>query len=290
VVITMGCGDACPIYPGKRYEDWELQDPAGQPVEVVRRIRDDIDTRVQQLLGELVPAGANHPTHCRTREAVMRLVVIGGSDAGIAAALRARELDPSVEATVVVADAFPNFSICGLPYHLSGDVPDWRSLTHRTTADLEQAGIQLPLDHTPQVIDPARRQVTVTSQRSGERQLGYDRLVIGTGAVPARPPIDGLDLDGVHVLHTMADTFALHQALTAGAGSAIIVGGGYIGLEMAEAFTTRGLTVTFVEQAPAVMPTVDLDLGRVLGEELGRHGVQVVNDVTVKPSTKPLAA
>ena len=56
VVITMGCGDACPIYPGKRYEDWQLQDPAGQPVEVVRRIRDDIDGRVQQLLGELVPA------------------------------------------------------------------------------------------------------------------------------------------------------------------------------------------------------------------------------------------
>ena len=58
VVVTMGCGDACPIYPGRRYEDWELQDPAGQPVEVVRRIRDDIDTRVQQLLGGLVPAGA----------------------------------------------------------------------------------------------------------------------------------------------------------------------------------------------------------------------------------------
>ena len=58
VVITMGCGDACPIYPGKRYEDWELDDPAGQPVEVVRRIRDDIDARVQQLLAELVPAGA----------------------------------------------------------------------------------------------------------------------------------------------------------------------------------------------------------------------------------------
>ena len=56
VVVTMGCGDACPIYPGKRYEDWELDDPAGQPVEVVRRIRDDIDVRVQQLLAELVPA------------------------------------------------------------------------------------------------------------------------------------------------------------------------------------------------------------------------------------------
>ncbi len=211
----------------------------------------------------------------------MRLLVIGGSDAGIAAALRARELDPSVEATVVVADAFPNYSICGLPYYLSGDVPDWRNLAHRTTADLEQAGLQLLLDHTAQAIDPGSKQVTVTSQH-GERQLGYDQLVIGTGAVPVRPPIDGLDLPGVHVLHTMGDTFALHQALAAGARSAIIVGGGYIGLEMAEAFCARGLAVTLVEQAPAVMPTVDAELGRLLGEELRRHDVQVVNDVTIK--------
>jgi NADPH-dependent 2,4-dienoyl-CoA reductase/sulfur reductase-like enzyme len=212
----------------------------------------------------------------------MRLLVIGGSDAGIAAALRARELDPSVDATVVVADAFPNFSICGLPYYLSGDVADWRDLAHRTTRDLEQAGIQLLLDHTAQRIDPAGKQVTVTSERGGERRLGYDRLVIGTGAVPVRPPIDGLDLDGVHVLHTMGDTFTLHQALAAGARSAAIIGGGYIGLEMAEAFSARGLDVTLVEQAPAVMPTVDSELGRLLGEELRRHAVQVVNDVTVK--------
>jgi pyruvate/2-oxoglutarate dehydrogenase complex dihydrolipoamide dehydrogenase (E3) component len=80
----------------------------------------------------------------------------------------------------------------------------------------------------------------------------------------------------------MGDTFALHQALTAGARSAVIVGGGYIGLEMAEAFTARGLDVTVVEQAPAVMPTVDLELGRLLGEELRRHGAHVVNDVTLK--------
>jgi pyruvate/2-oxoglutarate dehydrogenase complex dihydrolipoamide dehydrogenase (E3) component len=80
----------------------------------------------------------------------------------------------------------------------------------------------------------------------------------------------------------MGDTFALHQALAAGARSAVIVGGGYIGLEMAEAFTARGLAVTLVEQAPAVMPTVDVELGRLLGEELGRHDVEVVNDVTVK--------
>jgi NADPH-dependent 2,4-dienoyl-CoA reductase/sulfur reductase-like enzyme len=80
----------------------------------------------------------------------MRLLVIGGSDAGIAAALRARELDSSADVTVVVADAFPNFSICGLPYYLSGDVPDWRDLAHRTTTDLEQAGIQLRLTTPPE--------------------------------------------------------------------------------------------------------------------------------------------
>jgi NADPH-dependent 2,4-dienoyl-CoA reductase/sulfur reductase-like enzyme len=211
----------------------------------------------------------------------MHLLVIGGSDAGISAGLRARELDPTVEVSLLVADAYPNFSICGLPYYLSGDVADWRDLAHRTTSDLDVAGLQLLLDHTAQVIDPAAKQVTITSEHS-ERQLGYDRLVIGTGAVPVRPPIDGLDLPGVHVLHTMGDTFAVHQALTAGARSAVIVGGGYIGLEMAEAFTARGLSVTVVEQASAVMPTVDVELGRLLGEELGRHDVQVVNDVIVK--------
>jgi NADPH-dependent 2,4-dienoyl-CoA reductase/sulfur reductase-like enzyme len=213
----------------------------------------------------------------------MRLLVIGGSDAGIQAALRARELDASVEVTVVLADAFPNFSICGLPYYLSGDVADWRSLAHRTTADLEAAGIRLLPDHTARAIDHRDRQVTVTSRRGGERTLAYDRLVVATGAVPVRPPIQGLELDGVHVLHTMGDTFALQQALAGGGPrSAVIVGGGYIGLEMAEAFTARGLAVTLVEQAPAVMPTVDVELGRLLVAELDRHGVQVVNDVVVK--------
>ena len=212
----------------------------------------------------------------------MRLLVIGGSDAGISAGLRARELDPSVEVSLLVADAYPNFSICGLPYYLSGDVPDWRDLAHRTSADLEAAGLELLLHHTARTIDPVAKQVTVTDPGGAERQLSYDRLVIGTGAVPVRPPIDGLDLLGVHVLHTMADTFTLQQDLTGDAGSAIIVGGGYIGLEMAEAFTARGVSVTLVDQAPAVMPTVDHELGELLGQELGRHEVHVVNDVTIK--------
>jgi NADPH-dependent 2,4-dienoyl-CoA reductase/sulfur reductase-like enzyme len=78
----------------------------------------------------------------------MHLVMIGGSDAGISAALRARELDPGADVSVVVADACPNFSICGIPYYVSGEVAHWRNLAHRTTADLEATGMSLRLDTT----------------------------------------------------------------------------------------------------------------------------------------------
>ena len=138
VVVTMGCGDACPIFPGKRYLNWELDDPAGQDVEHVRPIRDDIERRVRHVARRDRRAGSVTADLFvpATREAasMSRLVIVGGSDAGISAGLRARELDPHVEPLLIVADAFPNFSICGIPYHVSGEVPDWRSLAHRTRA------------------------------------------------------------------------------------------------------------------------------------------------------------
>src|SRR6266567_992850 len=114
----------------------------------------------------------------------MHLVAVGGSDAGISAALRARELDPSAEVTVVVADAYPNFSICGIPYYLSGEVTHWRNLAHRTIADLEATGMSLRLDTTARRIDVGGRKLLVTSAGGTEELLGYDKLVIGTGAVP----------------------------------------------------------------------------------------------------------
>src|SRR5216684_4698846 len=111
----------------------------------------------------------------------MHLVAIGGSDAGISAALRARELDPGCEVTVVVADAYPNFSICGIPYYLSGEVTHWRNLAHRTLADLEAAGMRLRLDTTARRIDVAARKLLITSPGGGEELLGYDKLIVGTG-------------------------------------------------------------------------------------------------------------
>ena len=221
------------------------------------------------------------------------LVVVGGSDAGISAALRARELDPDVEVSVVVADAYPNFSICGTPYHVSGDVPDWRNLAHRTVSDLEATGMRLALDTRAEQIDVAGRRVLLAAD--GHRSwLSYDELVVGTGAVPTRSPIRGLTgpdalgpADGVHVLHTMADTFAItadideHRPATA-----LIVGAGYVGLEMAEALTARGIAVTQVQRGPEVLSTVDPPIGALVHQELSYHGVQVITGIIITDVTR----
>src|SRR5207253_11117817 len=122
----------------------------------------------------------------------MHVLMIGGSDAGISAALRARELDPGADVTVVLEDAYPNFSICGIPYYVSGEVTHWRNLAHRTTADLEAAGMRLRTDTPPRRIDVPGRKLLVTMAEGGEEVRGYDELIIGTGAVPVRPPTRGL--------------------------------------------------------------------------------------------------
>jgi NADPH-dependent 2,4-dienoyl-CoA reductase/sulfur reductase-like enzyme len=211
-----------------------------------------------------------------------RLVIIGGSDAGISAALRAREVNPALDVTVVVADAFPNYSICGLPFYLSGEVTDWHALAHRTAADIEAQGITLLLDTVAVAIAPAARQILVRDAAGHAHSLAYGRLIIATGAEPAPPPIVGLDLPGVYPLHTMADSFRVHLHLeTHTPRSAVIVGGGYIGLEMADALVHRGVAVTLVQRGPSVLGTIEAELGAHVADQLTRHGVKVVAGVAV---------
>jgi NADPH-dependent 2,4-dienoyl-CoA reductase/sulfur reductase-like enzyme len=218
----------------------------------------------------------------------MHIVAIGGSDAGISAALRAREVDPGAEVTVVVADRYPNFSICGIPYYVSGEVTHWRNLAHRTYADLQAAGMRLRLEATARKIDVAGRTLHLTGpDGTAEDAMPYDQLVIGTGAVPVRPPIAGLDAlgpaDGVHLLHSMDDTFAIMNTLErTSPASAVIVGAGYIGLEMAEALSARGLAVTQIEQLSEVLPTVDPELGALVRAQLEAHGVTVRSGTAVR--------
>jgi NADPH-dependent 2,4-dienoyl-CoA reductase/sulfur reductase-like enzyme len=221
--------------------------------------------------------------------ATRHLVVVGGSDAGIAAALRARDLDPSTDVTVVVADAYPNFSICGIPYYVSGEVPHWSNLAHRTTADLEATGMHLRLDTVATGIDVTGKRLTLRTPDGREDQVAYDALMVGTGAVSVRPPIAGLvgagalgPSDGVHLLHSMGDTAAVMDTLTRrGPRTAAVVGAGYIGLEMAEGLTARGVRVTQVEALSEVLPTVDPELGALVHGELAAHGVEVLTGTTV---------
>ena len=212
-----------------------------------------------------------------------RLLILGGSDAGISAALRAREVDPSTQVAVVVADSFPNYSICGLPFYLSGEVSDYHELAHRTEEEIMDEDIGLLLEHIARSIDPVNHTVTMTDETDVAHQIEYDKLIIATGAVPLRPAIEGLDLPGVYFLRSMDDSFAIHEFMNVHEPhSAVIIGGGYIGLEMADALSRRGLKVTVIEHSATVLKTVDASLGELVGAELQRHGVDVVPRVAIE--------
>ncbi len=216
-----------------------------------------------------------------------RLVIIGGSDAGISAALRVKEFDAGSEVTVVVADRFPNYSICGLPFYLSGEVPDWRQLAHRTEEEITGKGIHLLLNHIAKTIDTANHTVIMKNRNGQLNELRYDRLILATGAAPVRPTFSGQDLSGVYLLRTMEDGFAVDEYLhSSNPQSAVIVGGGYIGMEMADAFTHRGLSVTVVEHGESVLKTVDQSLGQLVRDELQRHHIQVMTSVRVEGVAK----
>jgi len=216
------------------------------------------------------------------------LLAIGGSDAGIAAALRARELDPSADVTVMLADSYPNYSICGIPYWISGDVAAESDLAHRTGSDLEAAGIRLLTDTRAVAIDvDGRRVETVHAASGASSHVSYDEVLIGTGAHPVRP--DGIPVGepGVLPLHAMADAEAVHEAVAALAAGArvAVIGAGYIGLEMCEALIARGLDVTLVQRGPEVLSTLDPELGALITGEARAHGVAVATGTTVTSLT-----
>ncbi|MDY7101281.1 MAG: FAD-dependent oxidoreductase [Actinomycetota bacterium] len=202
------------------------------------------------------------------------LVIVGGSDAGIMAGLWAHRTDPTLPITVLVRDEYPNFSICGLPFYLSGETPRWEMLAHRTTSDLRDAGLDVRTGHEVTAIDPGGHTVEVTAGGRA-RRLAYDRLVIGTGATPVRPPLEGVDEPGVHLLHTVDEARDLRRVLDGGARRAALVGAGYIGTELADALTRRGMTVELLEMAPEVLPTFAPGMGAHVRATLERHGVAV---------------
>ncbi len=212
-----------------------------------------------------------------------RLIIIGGSDAGVSAALRARELVPErdrLEVVMLVADDYPNYSICGLPFLLSGEVPEPSRLAHRTRGEIEAAGVTVRPRHTAISLDAAARTVLLQDDGGHELSLDYDVCVLATGALSKAPPIAGQELEGVFHMRFMDDALLIRRFLeTRQPRTALIVGSGYIGLEMADAFTRRGVRTTLAGRAPSVLKTVDDALGAMVAEELARHGVTVFSGV-----------
>jgi len=206
----------------------------------------------------------------------MRLVIIGGSDAGISAALRARELRAEIEVTVVLADAFPNYSVCGLPFFLSGETPDWHQLAHRT----EFPGIELLCNRFAESVDCGKKTLSTRNSDGLTQTLSYDKLIIATGAKPMISGIPGVE--HVHPLHTMADSFRVHEKVASGTIRRVaVVGLGYIGIEMADALTHRGVEVELVGRSRSILPTVDPELGGLVREQLESRNVRVHTGVEI---------
>ncbi len=217
----------------------------------------------------------------------MNLLIIGGSDAGISAALRAKELVPETRVTMILADEYPNFSICGIPFYLSREVNHWQDLAHRTALDIEAMGIIIRMNEQAIGIDPERKSVTTKGKDGSSYRYEYDKLVIGTGAKSIRPPIAGLENQGVFTLRWIGEMKAIDQYIEdRGVKTAIIVGGGYIGLEMADALTLRGIRVQLVEFAPTILTTVDPPFGKKVQQQLENKGIAVTTGIQIEQITE----
>ncbi|MER5888220.1 FAD-dependent oxidoreductase [Streptomyces sp. NPDC001941] len=209
-----------------------------------------------------------------------RLVVIGGDAAGMSAASQARRTRGPDELEIVAFErgGYTSYSACGIPYWVGGDVAGPEKLIARTPEEHRAREIDLRMRTEVVELDVAGRRVRARDLESGgEYWTGYDKLVLATGAVPVRPALPGIDAPGVHGVHTLDDGRALLESLGSASGRrAVVVGGGYIGVEMAEALLGLGYEVTVVTRGEEPMSTLDPDMGRLVREGMRGMGIEVV--------------
>ncbi len=212
-------------------------------------------------------------------------MVIGGDAAGMSAASQARRLRSAGELEIVVFERgrFTSFSACGIPYWVGGDVLDRDALIARTPEEHRTRGIDLRLRTEVIELDLEGRRVRARALDSDDESwTAYDKLVLATGARPIRPPLPGIDAAGVHGVQTLDDGQALIDTLETTTGKrAVVVGAGYIGVEMAEALIQRGYDVTMLHRGPEPMATMDPDMGALVREAMCGMGITVVSKAEV---------
>jgi NADPH-dependent 2,4-dienoyl-CoA reductase/sulfur reductase-like enzyme/rhodanese-related sulfurtransferase len=207
----------------------------------------------------------------------MKTVIVGGVAAGASTGARLRRLDESAQIVVLERDHYVSFANCGLPYHIGGEIPERDSLLLQTPESLAKSlALDVRTGQEVTGIDREAREVGVRDTESGrEYRESYDKLVLCPGAEPVRPPIPGADDPGVHVLRNIPDMDRIKADVDAGATSAVVVGGSYIGLELTEAFRARGLHTTVVERTQRLMPWLDPEMTRILDYHVGVHDVDL---------------
>jgi NADPH-dependent 2,4-dienoyl-CoA reductase/sulfur reductase-like enzyme len=213
-----------------------------------------------------------------------RILVVGGNAAGMTAASRAKRLDPSLSVTILESGPRIAYSICGLPFALAGRVrfEDLVLFTPETLRN--ERGIEARVNREAIEIQPSQKRVVALNRANGEQETHpYDRLLLSTGYRPVSPGIDGAGLEGVFTASRLEDGEAILSWMNAAsARRAVILGGGYVGLERSEALVERGLEVTVVERSPSLLPSLDPDMARLVEEELERKGARVLTGRVVK--------
>src|SRR3954449_10444770 len=207
-----------------------------------------------------------------------RLVVIGGDAAGGSAASQAKKRQPDLEVVMFERGRATSYSACGIPYWISGAVTDESSLVARTPEQHRAAGIDVRMRTEVVGIDLDRRRVHWRGLGAGGGgPEPFDDLVYATGSVPMRPPVPGIEAAGVHGVQVLDDGAALRGELGTGrVRRVVVVGGGYIGLEIAEACRVRGLDVTVVDMSPTPVGTFDPDIGSFIADAVRGEGIELV--------------
>lgn len=212
-------------------------------------------------------------------------MVIGGDAAGMSAASQARRLKGPGELEIVAFERghFTSYSACGIPYWVGGDVPSRDELIARSPEEHRARDIDLRMGTEVTEIDVEGGRVRTRELESGaEAWTSYDKLVIGTGARPIRPALPGIDAPGVHGVQTLDDGQALLDTLARTPGRrAVVIGAGYIGVEMAEALIQRRYEVTVVNRGTEPMSTLDPDMGRLVHDAMSGMGIEMVNGAEV---------
>ena len=208
----------------------------------------------------------------------MKVVIVGGVAGGATAAARIRRLDEQAEIVVFERSGYISYANCGLPYYIGGVIEDPEELTLQTPASFfSRFRIQMKVRHEVTAIHPDRKTVAVRNLETGEAfEERYDKLLLSPGAKPVRPDLPGIDSGRVFTLRTVEDTFRIKDYVNENKPrSAVMVGGGFIGLEVAENLRDLGMEVTIIQKPRQLMSPFDSDMASFIHAEMRRHGVKL---------------